>query len=527
VPAGANAPVDEDVLGALERWQEEPLDLSTATAAELALFPWLDLATAERILGLREAGGLRRLEDLRQVPGVDAETVAALAPFVSLEPGVGRLDAAARVDLRVRQGAPPLASGSVHGRLPGGPWVEAGVRSVGVAPDARRARAAAGWLRGGTEWLAGPMRARVGLGLLEGDPGGRSHTGPVGVGRAFGLQPHRSLSSDPRWSGLGVVSRGGRTHFLLGLGRPTAGSAARVLAAVERAPPELGGAGAGIALLRREGLHDVSLWGDWEMPVGRGRLEIARLAAGTLRYAAVVRLRGDRWRLGTGIGGDARGGGDGVDPIAGQALDRPHGVVQLDGARRLTDGWSLEALWRRVERGGPGEQARRERAQLAAQGAAAGASWRAWVRVDRAADPSAPDPASEPPALQLGVRWRDERADLAFRRELAARREWTSTGGRTLVAGASVAGAFGSDRSLEWRMGASACTGNRTSLWVVGVPGLGVDSAWIEAGGVRLLAALARPRGRFQAAVAAALQAGPQRRASAQIQLRLDVSSKH
>ena len=67
-----------------------PLDLNTATAAELEELPGIGPVLAERIVGWRrENGPFGSPEDVTAVPGVGPALYEAMAPYICTEKGDG------------------------------------------------------------------------------------------------------------------------------------------------------------------------------------------------------------------------------------------------------------------------------------------------------------------------------------------------------------------------------------------------------------------------------------------------------
>jgi len=66
-----------------------PLDLNTATAAQLAQVPGIGAATARAIVQFREKSGpFERVEDLLAIRGVSARKLEQIRPYVSVsKPG--------------------------------------------------------------------------------------------------------------------------------------------------------------------------------------------------------------------------------------------------------------------------------------------------------------------------------------------------------------------------------------------------------------------------------------------------------
>lgn len=62
-----------------------PLDLNTATAAQLAQVPGIGPATAKAIVQFREKSGpFERVEDLLAIRGISARKLAQIRPYVTL-----------------------------------------------------------------------------------------------------------------------------------------------------------------------------------------------------------------------------------------------------------------------------------------------------------------------------------------------------------------------------------------------------------------------------------------------------------
>jgi competence protein ComEA len=63
-----------------------PVDLNTATAAELTGVPGIGPKRAERIVAERARRPFRAVSDLRRVPGIGKKTLARLRPHLVVRP---------------------------------------------------------------------------------------------------------------------------------------------------------------------------------------------------------------------------------------------------------------------------------------------------------------------------------------------------------------------------------------------------------------------------------------------------------
>lgn len=67
-----------------------PINLNTATAAELEVLPGVGPATAARIVEYRlKQGGFKKIEDLMNVRGVGEKMFLSLKPMIVVTPGKG------------------------------------------------------------------------------------------------------------------------------------------------------------------------------------------------------------------------------------------------------------------------------------------------------------------------------------------------------------------------------------------------------------------------------------------------------
>jgi competence protein ComEA len=67
-----------------------PLNLNTATVAQLEALPGIGKSTAERILEYRQkSGGFKKVEDLMNVRGVGEKSFLKLKPLITVAPVKG------------------------------------------------------------------------------------------------------------------------------------------------------------------------------------------------------------------------------------------------------------------------------------------------------------------------------------------------------------------------------------------------------------------------------------------------------
>ena len=68
-----------------------PINLNTATAAQLDALPGVGKATAERIVEYRQKnGGFKKTEDLMNVKGIGEKSFLKLKPLVTVAPSTAR-----------------------------------------------------------------------------------------------------------------------------------------------------------------------------------------------------------------------------------------------------------------------------------------------------------------------------------------------------------------------------------------------------------------------------------------------------
>ena len=75
-----------DLLSVLDAALKEPINLMEADEEAMTALPWVSPWLAARIVELREAGGLRSLEDLTRIEGVSSDLIELISPFVEVMP---------------------------------------------------------------------------------------------------------------------------------------------------------------------------------------------------------------------------------------------------------------------------------------------------------------------------------------------------------------------------------------------------------------------------------------------------------
>lgn len=85
--AGPLADLHDSVADRFRKHPDHPIDLNTATPAELQQLPGVGPATAAQIIQFREQSGpIRRLEDLLALPRITRKTIERMRPYVVVQP---------------------------------------------------------------------------------------------------------------------------------------------------------------------------------------------------------------------------------------------------------------------------------------------------------------------------------------------------------------------------------------------------------------------------------------------------------
>jgi hypothetical protein len=469
----AYAQESDELIDQLEEWLVEPLDLTTATADELALLPWLDMGLATAIVSLREHGGLSTLSDLDQVVGMDAARRTALTPFVTLP--LHAHDTRFQFEERSswRRGAP---SGR-RSRL----TLQRDQLTVLAQRDERVDSRTCGAARLSESWgtlVLGDFRPSLSWPLLLSNPSLRSRTASPSLSSESHLRPRLS-STGESWRGGGLEIEAREWHLLLASGTQRGNDDAPFLALVEHRFLKSKHSTVGLAL--RDG-HQAGLFlGLMTKPLSARFEWVRRLvfaSPGSDRMAAALRFqRGPlRWGLALTQAGPSPPGGQ--DPITGQTLDREHRVLQTSG--RISGGaWTFAALARQRRRGRIGGAELSRRWQLEAAGPLATARLDCRLRADEA--------PGTPSSFTLSARWRERSRVGAWARGLRVRHQRDGVSSATLVALSLQRG-----ESWLWRGEWALSRGDRSSPWAVGVATAGLSSTWLSPGDSGLLLALAR-----------------------------------
>lgn len=484
VAASASAQEDDpQVQEQWARWLEDPLDLGQASANEIALLPWVDHDQAALIEGLAREGALRRLDDLARVPGLDAETIAALEPFVDLRRDASRPGGWVW-EWRQDETIEPAGGAGFRRTL------RAQGRGVEAALRWRDGRAVRGWgrlRRGGWALAAGSLRGRPATDLLRTDPTARSRTAPLSsrlhagapwVGSLSSAAPSRAVALSRegslvrgaaflRWSQDGPPSAWGQ----LGVKRDSLawGLAASLSERIEGAAWWRRRLGA--FLLRTEAAGGANAW----------------------RSAAATLWTPDRWRVGLACTHAFQAHGGGRDPISRLTLDREHRSWQLSVRRRWRRA-TVTALARRILRGDPADREKRLRLRLWLRADLTppavddtGSRWRLFARLGR--DREAPERAVE--------------ADVETQVRLELRRQHRGLRERVVVARRGRAGAESRALTVQldgtttwrWRVVYAAAEGERSHPWAAGLPHAGLFLRWLGPGDNLTLLGVGRRHG--------------------------------
>lgn len=472
-PGLSLAATDEEILEQLTQWLEEPLDLRGATAAELALLPWVDAQMARAMVGLRDAGGLRELADLEQIPGLDGATVQAIEPFVELEETGPQWWQTMRLQARSRSRTEPVPSG--RWRIGRGEFTaQIGFRTE----DQEQSRAWVEWRGERHRLLAGDLRPRIGSGILLSDPRSRSRTLPVSVRHPLDVASFSSGTVPSEWRGMGFASRWRRLRLLAAAGAGPGGKRALVAGEV-RSTADAGGPWLGLGLVGDDRSLRGACWLAQEGDRVAWRLETAKSPGQDAGATGALAVAQHPWRLGLGWTAVPGGADAGSDPITGLRLDRPHRCLQADASHRQ-GGNVVSFLLRRTWRGPPGNAGVRDRLESAFRGRTPQAQWTIRVRGDRVPDESETE-------ITLAASWR-ERGRLVLRRSIRLRQVWADHGPSSLLAAGVEA-----DAPLRWRVEAAAVAGASSQPWGAALPGAGVLGPWLAPGSVGVAMGIAQP----------------------------------
>lgn len=495
--ARSAAPQEDDpqAQALWSRWLDEPLVLREASAGEIALLPWVDHEQAALIEGLAREGSLEDLDDLRQVPGLDEDSIAALAPFVEL--GGAEEERGSRWRARWKQDELYES-----GRAPGyRRTLSLEQRHLRASLRARPGRTPRGWavLRGeGWRIGAGSLRARPPSALLRADPTARSRTAAVSSrldpgapwrgSSSTGLSPRVLAAELDRGIAAGSVfverTADGRTSGwteLRAVGDSLAG---------------------GIAVASSEAL-DGAAWLRRRGPRSMLRAEIAGDGR-VWRSSAAWIWTPPRWRVGLATTHAFASAGGGSDPITQLALDREHRGWQLS-ARRRWPRVTATLLLRQHHRGGVGQRLFQRRTRLwirySPRGGRPGSESSRWQLRLRLGRDSEREEREVDPTVEL-----DARLDLRRRQGDLRQRLVLSRRGRPGAASRALSVQIDGGRRPTWRVVHAMAAGERSHPWAAGLHHGGVLLRWLAPGESLVLLSLGSPHGglRWGAWVAAA-----------------------
>ena len=448
--AATSARGQEELELWLERRLSEPLDLRQAEVDELARLPWLDVLTAEAIVGLREAGGLEDWDSLRRVPGLDAATLAAIEPFVELPALQRRL----QWKLRARAaGEPNAAHDAELGLQARRDFLHGSLRA-----DAATARATLAY--GGAHWelALGHLRAEFGQQLLTPSTRAGSRTEPLARPRRPRLAPSFTFAQ-PTALTVGIVHR---EHGLALLSEE--GAVLGLQGGRERGW-RLGGRLRAHASLLILGLGSDSV--DLEWAIGPAK-------------ATILALRSRRDLLGGEFGIDLSHASQAIaetlDPLTGRRLDRARRGIVVHQSWR-TFGLSQRWQWRHLRSGGTSEATESD-LRCGVSGRWDGRSLDLRVRLAREQG----SPLEAATSLRLS-----QTLLRGVRQSLELRYEPRRDGDRRLVAWCWNGGAM-----YAWQIALSHSDGSRSSFDARGLPGGGSLLRWLPAGASGLTLATAR-----------------------------------
>jgi hypothetical protein len=255
----------------------------------------------------------------------------------------------------------------------------------------------------------------------------------------------------------------------------------------------------GIALRER---GELGLWFAFVGDGFRGRVELVRPGAAAPFVPPVPdAMRGSaafEWRQrGASFGlafTQSQCAAQAQDPLTAQLLDREHRAVQWYGTMRR-GGWSFHGLARSLARGRAGELARLLRWQLEASGPWSRARLRVRLRVD--------EEGAEDTRWRLALDWSEPTPSGGWGRGISLRRV-VDGGSRSLLL------ALHLERGRSWfaRAGFAAARGELSSQWALGLPTVGLSSAWLAPEEMGVLLALGRRTPRQGACLWARLEMG-------------------
>ncbi len=239
-PASAQVLTEEEVLEQEEEGSDSsvlaelladlrarPLDVNRATVADLLQLPWLTPVTAARIVAFRRLRGrIQSLDELLELPGIDEDLLATIAPYLVVVPPMpapwwgearlrvsGRLERSRGMETGVYPGSPLKLYTRVKWGL--GEYIISG-GLLEKDPGERRLDdytslfAAASLPQRATNVVVGHYQAEAGQGLVLWSPYAHAKSSETTVApmrKARGIRPYTSATEYEGLRGLAAETR--------------------------------------------------------------------------------------------------------------------------------------------------------------------------------------------------------------------------------------------------------------------------------------------------------------------------------
>jgi hypothetical protein len=216
----------QDLLSILDAALKKPINLTDADPETMAALPWLSPWLAGRIVDLREAGGLKSLDDLTRIEGVTSDIVDLLEPFVVVRPVEKTISLKGTARLRFISSPPRSSVEASKTYL----TVRGNYSDFGLGFTAEKDKYETQVndfqsIYADKQWssvylVAGNYFVNSGYGLVFSGPYGHS---PSTIGpwrfsrRVFGLKPYTSTVENFAFGGAALALRGGNFECCVAL----------------------------------------------------------------------------------------------------------------------------------------------------------------------------------------------------------------------------------------------------------------------------------------------------------------------